>query len=62
MRSAIMKEQNGLCCWCGEPMQQDRPRAPDYATFEHLIRRRNEGKCGRHNLALAHMRCNQNRG
>lgn len=61
-RVKLLWEQKTLCHWCREPMQIDSPGASDYATFEHLKRKREGGKCNWKNLVLAHTRCNHERG
>lgn len=54
--------QRGLCHWCGYPMVDNAPSDPNFATFEHLKRRREGGTNAEGILKLAHSRCNHQRG
>jgi 5-methylcytosine-specific restriction endonuclease McrA len=65
------KHQNGLCCWCLEPMElkmmtpeewKRRSDYPKFATWEHLIPKAQGGTDSRHNRVLAHRVCNNARG
>jgi hypothetical protein len=57
--------QNGLCHWCAKPMTLDRGTSGrpvrNFATFEHLQRRRDGGVGKPHNVVLACYFCNYNR-
>ena len=35
LRLTLLKYQK-VCCWCGKPMQNERPNQWDYASIEHL--------------------------
>lgn len=54
--------QDNQCCWCGKPMQHERPELWSYETIEHLTPRSKGGTNDMSNLALAHKRCNRERG
>lgn len=65
------KHQNGLCCWCLEPMEikmmtpeewKRRSDFPMLATWEHLIPKALGGTDSRLNRVLAHQVCNKSRG
>lgn len=65
------KHQNGLCCWCLEPMElkmmtpEEWKRRSDYprlATWEHLVPKASGGTDSRLNRVLAHRVCNNMRG
>ena len=60
-KAELLKEQAGLCIWCGTAMITDDKASPDYATFEHKKRKREGGSDRKYNLALAHARCNASR-
>lgn len=69
-RDEMFKEQRGKCWWCGEPMEQTRLRVtptgkvknnPRFASFEHLIERKNGGRSTKTNTVLAHASCNRDR-
>jgi len=65
-RRRLFDQQGGLCVWCRKPMRLDNRRrngmpARDFATFEHLTRRRDGGKDGEGNCALSHAKCNRAR-
>ena len=57
--------QGGLCVWCKKPMSFNRKKtgqpARDFATFEHMKRRRDGGRKEEENVMLAHYKCNQRR-
>jgi 5-methylcytosine-specific restriction endonuclease McrA len=61
-RATLRKYQNNQCCWCGKPMQFERPEKWDYETIEHLTPKSKGGTNAITNLALAHRRCNAERG
>jgi 5-methylcytosine-specific restriction endonuclease McrA len=59
--------QEGLCCWCLEPMEFTLPchaRGSNElaATWEHVVPRTLGGTSARKNTLLAHRRCNLERG
>ena len=59
--------QEGLCCWCGEPMEfvlpcHARGNNWDAATVEHVVPRTAGGSSSRKNTLLSHRRCNLKRG
>lgn len=65
------KHQNGLCCWCLEPMilhslspEEWAKRAdfPRLATWEHVTPQSHGGRDVRSNRVLAHRDCNHDRG
>lgn len=58
----LRKYQNNQCCWCGKPMQNTHRLRWDYETIEHLNPLSKGGTNKITNLALAHRRCNQDRG
>lgn len=65
LRKRLMKKQNARCHWCGGKMSK-KPRIgkkdnPNYATFEHLERRRDGGTFKKDNIVLAHQKCNHRR-
>jgi len=69
-RERKFKAQGGLCHWCQKPMSLEpihttnRGRVkdnPNYATFEHLVRRRECGGGKPNNVVLAHASCNRKR-
>lgn len=55
-------KQRGLCHWCDEPMTQGDPDHALYATWEHKIPLARGGLDNPNNLALAHKKCNNDRG
>ena len=68
-RKKLFAAQNGLCHWCGHPMELEHYRLTWtgrlkanalFATFEHLIPKRDGGKRG-DNIVLAHAHCNKRR-
>lgn len=61
-RATLRKYQGNRCCWCGKAMQQTNPNKWDYETLEHLRPRSRKGTDAITNLALAHKRCNEERG
>jgi hypothetical protein len=58
----LRKRQGNQCCWCGGPMQRTHPGQWDFETLEHLTPLSKGGTHHISNLALAHLRCNQERG
>jgi hypothetical protein len=59
--------QDGLCCWCLEPMDhplpiQQQSLGPLFASWEHLTPISKGGSRGWRNIALSHLECNQRRG
>jgi 5-methylcytosine-specific restriction endonuclease McrA len=56
-----MLVQKGICIWCLKPMQTERRRDCDFATFEHLKRKRLGGTDALANLVLACRYCNEHR-
>lgn len=65
IREALRVQQGGCCCWCGGKMGPPAMRnseSPDSETLEHLVPRSLGGKEELENMALAHVRCNQERG
>ncbi len=58
----LRKRQGNECCWCGKPMQRLDPLAWDFETIEHLTPRSRGGSHHISNLALAHLKCNRDRG
>lgn len=61
-RETLRKYQQNQCCWCGRPMQYEKPEKWDYETFEHLVPLSKGGTNEMSNLALAHRKCNSERG
>lgn len=61
-RDTLRKYQANQCCWCGKPMQFVNPQKWDYETFEHLKPKSKGGTNAIGNLALAHKKCNAERG
>ncbi len=61
-KRTLRKMQDNQCCWCGKPMQNERPYKWDYETIEHLTPLSLGGTHAMSNLALAHKRCNEQRG
>lgn len=61
-RDTLRKYQRNQCCWCGKPMQNTHPLRWDYETIEHLRPLSKGGTSAMSNLALAHRKCNQDRG
>lgn len=61
-RATLRKYQGNQCCWCGKPMQQTNREKWDFETIEHLLPRSKGGTDEITNLALAHYRCNKERG
>jgi len=65
IREALRAMQGGRCCWCGGTMGPPAMRnseSPDSETLEHIVPKSMGGKEELENLALAHVRCNQERG
>lgn len=66
VRHILRQKQNGRCCYCRVKMIiSDKPHwklPPNAETLEHLERRADGGKKRRDNLALACLRCNNERG
>lgn len=64
-RRKKFEKQKGLCHWCQKPMTLEHPginRPPNnYATFEHVQRRRDGGAGKPHNIVLACNKCNNKR-
>lgn len=69
-RQRLYDAQGGLCIWCGGKMSLTNRRiagkragepARNFATFEHLTRRRDGGYKQEGNIALAHQKCNRRR-
>lgn len=69
-RKRLFDAQGGRCIWCAKPMSLiARKTAPsragqparDFATFEHLVPRRDGGRKADPNIALAHYKCNRRR-
>lgn len=64
-RMLLFVAQGGCCIWCGGEMTFRRLKngapARDFATFEHLERRRDGGRDSSGNLVLAHRKCNRKR-
>ncbi len=61
-KETLRKMQDNQCCWCGRPMQQTHPFRWDYETIEHLTPLSKGGTNDMDNLALAHKKCNEDRG
>ncbi len=61
-KDTLRKMQANQCCWCGRPMQNDKENKWDYETFEHLMPVSKGGSNDMQNLALAHKKCNEERG
>lgn len=69
-RIAQFNYQDGLCCWCLEPMEFVLPAfasgdiaEPLVATWEHIVPiSRGGSETSRSNRVLAHFRCNVQRG
>jgi hypothetical protein len=64
-RQRLFDQQRSLCHWCQKPMKlKHRPNGMptrDFATFEHVKRRRDGGHMGEGNVVLAHYKCNRRR-
>jgi hypothetical protein len=66
-REKLMRDQNGLCHWCNEPMEmpergQHHITGPNEATLEHLDNRLSAARgerLGKRRVVLAHSKCNQ---
>ena len=61
-KDTLRKIQRNQCCWCGRPMQNTKPFKWDYETIEHLTPLSKGGTDDMGNLALAHRKCNNDRG
>lgn len=63
-RLKLWNTQGGKCCLCGERMILAGEKThPDYATFEHIKPLALGGAASAvSNIALAHRRCNMQRG
>lgn len=61
-RNTLRKYQANQCCWCGKLMQFANPDKWDYETIEHLQPKSKGGTNSISNLALAHRKCNAERG
>jgi 5-methylcytosine-specific restriction endonuclease McrA len=61
-RTILRKQQANQCYWCGKPIQRRHPERWDYNTIEHLTPRSKGGTNDIENLALAHKKCNAERG
>jgi len=61
-KNTLRKMQANQCCWCGKPMQAKKSWQWDYETIEHLMPLSKGGSHEMSNLALAHKKCNQERG
>lgn len=61
-KHTLRKMQNNQCCWCGKQMQCEKPGKWDYESIEHLIPLSKGGTDSMSNLALAHRKCNAERG
>lgn len=65
IRETLRKYQGNRCCWCGGPMipvTGKTDRRWNVETLEHLKPLSMGGKDEIANMALAHYRCNQERG
>jgi hypothetical protein len=64
-RARKFKKQNGICHWCKGPMTLERGTSGrpvrNFATFEHLQRRRDGGNGKHFNVVLACYSCNHGR-
>lgn len=69
-RQRKFEKQGGLCYWCksamtlefGQPKANGNPGLPrNFATFEHLQRKRDGGAGKPHNVVLACLKCNNGR-
>jgi 5-methylcytosine-specific restriction endonuclease McrA len=61
-RNTLRKYQGNLCCWCKGPMQTEHPGRWDFETLEHIHPKHHGGRNQISNLALAHAKCNNERG
>ncbi len=61
-KKTLRKMQANQCCWCGRQMQTEKPYQWDYETIEHLTPLSKGGTHDMSNLALAHQKCNRERG
>jgi 5-methylcytosine-specific restriction endonuclease McrA len=61
LRDRLSEAQNHRCCWCGKRMDKTGP-FDDRPTFEHVIPLSRGGEDTPSNLAIACMRCNNDRG
>lgn len=67
-RAFLLREQNGLCPYCGEPLvfvkKEDRTPADwkSKPTFDHIIPKIKCGAQGIENLMLVHSDCNLFKG
>lgn len=69
LKALLFERQEGKCCYCGgeielhpEPWGFGNTTPPNFATFEHLRRKRDGGGSNPDNLALACFLCNTSRG
>ena len=56
-KCGLLEAQNHRCCYC-HSIFQDHPESPRYATFEHVIPRKNKGTNKWSNLVIACALCN----
>lgn len=61
-KDTLRKMQANQCCWCGKQMQNEKESKWDYETIEHLTPVSKGGSNDMSNLALAHKKCNEERG
>jgi 5-methylcytosine-specific restriction endonuclease McrA len=61
-KDTLRKMQANQCCWCGKQMQSEKVDKWDYETIEHLTPVSKGGRNNMENLALAHKKCNEERG
>jgi hypothetical protein len=58
-----MALQHGLCFYCGEPFESDKPNHdPLSPSREHLVRKVDGGGNHPDNIVVAHKGCNSGRG
>lgn len=61
-RKTLRKFQGNQCCWCKGLMQTEHPARWDFETLEHIHPKSAGGRNKIANLALAHAKCNNERG
>jgi 5-methylcytosine-specific restriction endonuclease McrA len=61
LRDRLSEAQNHRCCWCGKRMDETGP-CDGRPTFEHVTPLSRGGEDTPANLAIACMRCNNDRG
>ncbi len=61
-RKVLLRQQEGKCSACGEPVELRDESSPRYATLDHTIALSNGGVDAISNMTIMHQECNQRKG